>query len=720
MFYCAAPPPLIIFLQNQSFHKMKKGALLLCIFCLSLAAAAQPTQAELDALQKKLKKQMDSVMNLPQVKNRPKNPNEVLADAKKNMPKQVAKEGNNTADNLDLPEKDSLRLKDIPKKIFSPEELRSYMNELYKQLAKNLPPATVTKVNQIASQLNNDPAQIESAAAMALGNDAPEEAALLVAKTGATTSDGIFLTNAGAILDLSGLSDKAIPVLRTVVANNPRNFIAHNNLGQAYTALGQHDSALYYFSRCLSLSPQHPEANNSAGHIELKRNNTSKAQQHFENSIRGGFNVAAYKGLKQILKNKTRIAHLIKPKIKMPEYFNQFKYNLPRQQQNLNDARDVEEEQKIFRQVVAAALKKYMALEKEAQANLSKRTPAQYNAAIKKRIDNGEAYMRPFQVLGGIMEAETVLQYNDDLAALDHFNKVNRQQYKDLEAEYKKKYDAIWKRYIDKEDDCCGEGDVSCCEDQSFCLETNALKKEYLLKFAQLNEEYQSRNLLIEIQHLDNFLYWGFFAAMDRDDYKVRFYGRVQSYLRTLQRLDIVKILKPCDVQEPEEKEKPEDKILQDMDCPSSLTFEVNLGVGKFALDCQSYSFKAGKGLVFYYKKNMVTRQSTWSLGLGEEPLSKDVKYGGIDLKLNMSVFLTFDGAGNLSDGGLVSEAKVSASYGFEGGEKLKFKEGIGWRLGINSGLTLTPGRLKNLIDKIGPPPEQQVNKNIKILKPNQ
>ena len=85
-----------------------------------------------------------------------------------------------------------------------------------------------------------------------------------------------------------------------------------------------------------------------------------------------------------------------------------------------------------------------------------------------------------------------------------------------------------------------------------------------------------------------------------------------------------------------------------------------------------------------------------------------------------MSVFLTFDGAGNLYDGGLVSEAKVSASYGFEGGEKLKFKDGIGWRLGVNSGLSLTPGRLKNLIDKIGPPPEQQVNKNIKIYKPNQ
>jgi len=32
---------------------MKKGPLLLCILCLSFAAAAQPSQAELEALQKK-------------------------------------------------------------------------------------------------------------------------------------------------------------------------------------------------------------------------------------------------------------------------------------------------------------------------------------------------------------------------------------------------------------------------------------------------------------------------------------------------------------------------------------------------------------------------------------------------------------------------------------------------------------------------------------------
>jgi tetratricopeptide (TPR) repeat protein len=700
---------------------MKKGPLLLCILCFSFAAAAQSSQAELEALQKKLKKQMDSVMNLPQVKNRAKNPNDVLTDAQKNTPKQVAaKEGKSNFDKTQLPPKDSLRLKNIPKKTFSPTELRSYMNDLYNKMAKNLPPAIVSQVNQTAAELNNDPAKMETAALLALKDTEAEIAALLVAKGGTMTSDGIFLTNAGAILDISGLSDKAIPILRSVVAHSPANFIAHNNLGQAYTALGQHDSALHYFSRCLSLSPQHPEANNTAGVIELKRGNESKAQAHFENSIRGGFNVSAYAGLKHILKDKTRIAHLVKPKIKMPEYFNQFKYKLPRQQENLADAADVEAEQKLFREVISNAISKYAVMQKEAEAINRKKDPMKMNAVIQAKAARGEPILRPFQVLGGIMESETMLLQQKDQRDLENFNKTNREQYKALEQQYKAKFDAIWKRYIDEDDDCCGEGNVSCCEDQSFCLETNALKKEYLPRFAQLNQEYQGRNLLIQIEHLDNMLYWSFFAAYDLDDYKVRFYGRVVDYLKTLQRLDIIKILKPCKEQEAEEKEKEEEKLLKDEECPSSLTMQLNLGIAKFSLDCQSYSFKAGKGVVLRYEKNLLTRQSTWSLGLGEEPFAKDMKYGGLDLKLHMSVFLTFDGAGNLYDGGLISEAKVSASYGFEGGDKLKFKDGIGWRLGVNSGLSLTPGRLKNLIDKIGPPPEQQVNKNIKIYKPNQ
>lgn len=696
---------------------MKKWPLFLSFCCLCFCAAAQPSKEQLEEMQKKLRKQMDSVMNLPQVKNRAKNHNDVLTSPPAADRPITAGGGNSSFDKIELPKKDSIKLKNIPKKTFSAEELRAYITDLHTQIAKKLPAATVSKVNQMLNEAKT-PGDIETGAMLAYHGGAYEEAVLLITKGASQSGDGILLTNAGAILDMTGLSDKAIPILRTVVAQNPSNFIAQNNLGQAYTALGQLDSALYYFGRCLSFSSEHPEANNTAGVIELKRGNTAKAQQHFENSIRGGYNASAYAGLKHILKNKTRIAHLIRPKIKMPEYFNQFKYKLPRQQLTIIEAAAVEQEQKQFRETIMAAARVYQTIAKEAEKAFAKRTPGQFNAAIYAKVQKGESYLRPFQLLGATMEAETILEYNDDTRDLQHFNTVNRQQYKDLELEYKKKYDAIWKRYGEKDDDCCGEGDVSCCNDDGFCRETNSLKNQYLPKFAALNEEYQSRNLQVEIKHLDNLLYWGFFAAMDKEDYKMRFYQRVTSYLRTLQRLDVIKILKPCQYEPDEEKEKEEKEAVKEMDCPFSL--QIPLGVAKISIDCESWSVKAGKGVVFRYEKNFVSRQSTMSLGLGGELFDSDVKYGGLDLKLNMSMFLTFDARGNLSDGGLVSEAKGTASYGFEGGTKLKFKEGIGWRLGYNSGLSLTPGRLKNLIDKIGPAPETQVNKNVPIYKPRQ
>jgi tetratricopeptide (TPR) repeat protein len=702
---------------------MKKWTLFLFLLSLISSAFAQVTKEQLDELQKKLQKQRDSVMNLPQVKKYLKDPDVKLPTAETpTRPVSNIGGGNSSFDKMQLPPKDSIKLKNIPTKVFSPEELRTYCSDLYNKIAQKLPQATVDKVNRMYEEVKNKPADIETAAVLVLQGGADEEAALLAAKAASNTSDGTLLANAAAVLDMTGLSDKAIPILRTVVQRSSNNVTALNNLGQAYTALGQQDSALRIFSRCLSYAPEHPEANNTAGVIELKRGNDAKARQYFENSIRGGFNTSAYAGLKHILKEKTRIAPLIRPKIKMPGYFNQFKYKLPRQLLNVTEAEAVELEQKQFRMVISQAIRAYQALGKEAEMEFAKKSPQERNAAIMRKVNKGESYMRPFQVLGGIMEAETILEYNDDFHDLEYFNKTNRAQYKALEEEYKKKYEAVRKRYDEKDDDCCGEGNISCCNDgEKFCIETNNLKNEYLPKFAAINEEYQSRNLLIEIKHLDNFLYWGYFAAWDRDDYKVRFYSRVATYLRTLQRLDVVKILEPCESnEEEEEKKKEEEEPVKSMDCPISL--QIPLGVLKINLDCESISIRGGKGVFLSYEKNFVTRQSTWILGVGDEPLDREYKYGGFDIKIGMAVFLTIDGAGNVSDGGISALATATSSFplGFDVGEKLKFKESVGWRLGYNSGLTLAPGRLKNLIDKIGPAPERQVNRNVRLSNGNQ
>ena len=383
-------------------------------------------------------------------------------------------------------------------------------------MCRKFPADVVSSAKSIASKLGNNAAKIESAALLAWYKGADEEAVLLITKSASVTgSDGLPLVNAGAILDMYGLPEKAIPILRTVVANDPKSAIAHNNLGQAYTSIGMLDSAMYYFGKCLGLSSQHPEANNTAGHIELKRGNKSKAQTYFENSLRGGYTHSAYVGLKTILKEKTRIAHLIKPKVKFPEYFNQFKYKLPRQCENVNDAATVQLEFDNYKKMLSGVMRQADLAGKEAEKAMGKNWAVEMNQRTMDAVMKGESYLRPFQTLGSIIDAEATVGYVADMNDLMKFNEENRAEYKKLEEDYKKAYEQMMQS---------GGG----------CARENALKNKYLEQFALLNSEWQSRNMLIENKYIDDYLYWCYFAAADINDYKHRFYSYMYRYLYRL------------------------------------------------------------------------------------------------------------------------------------------------------------------------------------------
>jgi tetratricopeptide (TPR) repeat protein len=679
---------------------------------------APPTEEELQAMIKKIQRQSDSIQNVLKKK--------LPADRDKNLATgtggtHIPKAGGDPdIEKIKLPPKDSARIKTIPQRDLTSAELNSYLKSLHDQLKKLLPADAVASANAIAEKLKH-PLKIENAAVIAWQNGSFEESVLLI--TDAATklpTDGDLLSNTGAILDMCGLGEKAIPILRIVVRIDPEHAAAHNNLGQAYTGLGMQDSALHYFSRCLSLSPQHPEANNTAGVIELQKGNNAKAQMHFENSIRGSFNVSAYKGLKRLLKDKCRITPLVKPKVKLPEYFNQFKYKLPRQCLNIYEAAARKQEQKVFRERMSALIRAFQKLEKEAEKELAKKSPAQFNKEIMDKAMKGQPVVRPFQVLGGIMEAEAILDYQKDRDELQKFNKENRKAYKDLEQEYKDAYEKLMKDLQPKDDEnCCGEGDVSCCE-TGFCAASNELKNKYLPRFAQLNEEWQSRNMLVEKTYLDDLLYWGYFAAFNKDDFRVRFFQRVVNYLKVVASIDEIKILEPCKEKEIEDDEARSDSIAtkEAPDCPISVS--IRFWIGKLEGDCDKILFKAGEGIKFRIERNFVLRQTTISLGAGYEFFN--ALDGGLEAEGTVSAYITFDKDNVPSDGGLLASAKIKAGVGFESGQKLKFKEGVSVRAGISSGVSFEPGLLKPLWDKIKPAPEVPVpaNKNIKPYKANQ
>ncbi len=626
---------------------------------------------------------------------------------------------------MGLPKLDTLKMYALPKKIFSLTELANYIKNLHEQLQKRLPPAMVNNAKAIANNLGNDPLKMEGAAWFAFQNSKYAEAVLLITEAAITKpNDGLLLTNAGAILDMSGLSDKAIPILRTTIQNDPKNGIAINNIAQAYCALGMIDSAMMYLNTCVRLSPEHPEANNTAGQIELARGNKAKAKIYFGNAIKGGFSVSAYQGLKSIDKNDRnsyKIKKLINPKIKFPEHFNHYKYKLPRLCTNVGEAQAVKAEQEAFIKMINNAKETFDALRKEREKNLSSFSPEAYNKQLLEKIINEQPVVRPFQVMAGIVAAETTNEYGEELVDLQKFNTQNREEHTSLLKQYEAEYDAFKKSFDKDDDNCCGEGDISCCTDPTYCIKLNALRNKYLAQFLDVDLAWQNKNLTFQRKYLDDLLYWEPLAAGSSDEGYVRYYNWAGIYLAAIAKIAGTTILEPCKT----EKEKPQnvkDSLLKPYDCDIEL--HAKFLVGKFTLDCEKFSIEGGELLVGKIERNFTTRQTTLSLGVGlYEGL--EGSFAGIgaktEISISMSLYLTIDKTGALTDGGIVNSAGASAGVNFEAGERLGFtkklaeqKVGFESRLGINSGWTFDEGPLKNIFST----QEKPLNKNVKAYRP--
>jgi Flp pilus assembly protein TadD len=693
---------------------MKKIIIFCIILFNSLVAIGQPDKQKLEQLKAQLEmiqKRADSMNNALK--------NGTVKQAGKRP--QVNAPGT-TITNQELPKPDTLKIYALPKKILSLPELANYTKSLHEQLEKKLPPAMVKNAKAIAAELGNDPLKMEGAAWYAFQNSKYAEAVLLITEASISKpNDGLLLTNAGAILDMSGLSDKAIPILRTTIQHDPTNGIAINNLAQAYCALGMIDSAMLYLNTCVRLSPEHPEANNTAGQIELARGNKAKAKIYFENAIRGGFSASAYQGLRSIDKNDKnsyKIKKLISPKIKFPEYFNQYKYKLPRLCTNVAEAEAVKAEQEAFIKMINNAKDKIDKLRNAREKNMASFSPEAYNKQVLEKISNKQPVARPFQVMAAIVAAETTNEYREELLEIQKFNTQNREQLKALYKQYEAEYEVL-KKSFDKDDDkCCGEGDVSCCTDPTYCIKVNALRNKYLVLFLNVDMDWQNKNLAFQRKYLDDLLYWEPLAANSTDEAYVRFYNWAGMYLGAIAEIANTSILEPCKT-EKQTGQDAKDSALKTYDC--DIEFQAKFLVGKFTLDCEKFSMQAGELLIGKIERNFTTRQTTLSLGVGVyEGLGGSFAGigAGAEVGMSMSAFLTIDKTGALTDGGIVNSASASAGVNFKAGEKLGFTKKLAEqkvefesRLGINSGWSFNEGPLKNILT----PQEKPLNKNVKV-----
>jgi tetratricopeptide (TPR) repeat protein len=707
---------------------MKKTSILLLLLSLSLQfiLAQQPTQAELDKMMKQAQGQMkkygnDSTVN--SVMKGLQDQQKKVSDAMKNQPANNKGVTNGSlyadpsdygnVDNWKFPAKNTALLSSLPKKVFTKPELVSFLNDIYSQLSKKLPAGISSSVQSIAAKYNNDGNKMGDAAIVGWYTNYREESLLLIIKAAANSPDnGLLLNNCAAILNMGGIEQKAIPILKYILQSYPGSSMVLNNLGQAYAGLGETDTAMVYLGRCIKIEPENPEANNTAGQIEATKGNTEKAISYFEQSIKGAYNKPAELKLSK-LKKSSSIVPFVRPRVKLPEYFNQFKYKFPAQCTSVDNATTVEAEYIAFRNTVSDQQVNYLRKLNAANINFSQNLPP--GRIVKK----DEFIAQPFHELCSIMARDVLKAFSVDVVSYD------KKYYADiatLENEYQEKFQIIKKDYVEREKaarkaGCCGEGNTSCCvPDGEECKALNALANQYLPKFAVITEDWQEKNMVVLKKYFDELLYWGYleFHPYGEANFLVQcFYPAITQYLGMLVKAGITRIIKPC-IYEPPTSSSFDSIAIKEMECP--LDIVIPLLAGKIQLNCDKFSVSGGEGAVFSYERNFKTHQSTLSAGIGLT-LELTAKAGpvkaGVSATATETAFITFDGNNGIADFGLKNEAKVSAGATGVGKKEVS----IGSTFGIHSGCNFNEGPFKGMI---GPAPEVPLNKNVKIYKPNQ
>jgi len=222
------------------------------------------------------------------------------AEAQKMMDDAIRKMGKNPAEvNKKMAEIPKSNLKEIPKPgtksvtvtPVSEAALLAYLNTMLQKAASALSPAKKAK----AAQYFGKGRETGYSAVVFWINKEHDLALYLMLKACIEVpQDKLLLNNFATCLSMSGLPEKAIPMLDYILNKLPENATVLNNLGQAWLSTGNIAKAKPILEKAVLKEPSHPEANRSLGKIAIKEGNTAKAAVYLEKALTGGFDSETY------------------------------------------------------------------------------------------------------------------------------------------------------------------------------------------------------------------------------------------------------------------------------------------------------------------------------------------------------------------------------------------------------------------------------------------
>ncbi|CAN5758016.1 hypothetical protein BH11BAC3_BH11BAC3_11770 [soil metagenome] len=334
---------------------MKKIGFLLIVSFVSTIAVAQQKPVVLD---------INKIMKM--------NPQELAAYKqqllKKNsqQAKAIAAQYNFKVDETLLPDfvlkppvKDIKRLALLPVKPPSLIELSAALLQSKKQIENVATLAIVDEVKIITA--TETAAQQQSSAVAAFYSDQPV-AALLIAIHAVlqNTSEPAAWNNLAALFNMSGLEQKAIPILMNQLEKMPGNPMLLNNMGQAYLGLGDLNNAEMFLQQCLLQDPMNPEANHSMGIMKFFANEIDEGMKYFEKELEIGYRRSTL----ALIKSKNKVANIYKLRKKrtnlpQKDFFGEIqlgKFNVPAFPQTTDDTKPALEKHVSYRESVAGEL----------------------------------------------------------------------------------------------------------------------------------------------------------------------------------------------------------------------------------------------------------------------------------------------------------------------------------------------------------------------------
>lgn len=596
--------------------------------------------------------------------------------------KQIAKQANFKLDemtlpdfNLQLPSKDIKRLSLLPTQPPTLIQISDLLRTTKQHIEKVVKPTVTQEVKKIVEGQNA--ATLQQSAIGEFYADRPEQSLLIAIEAALKdVNDQTGWNNVAAIMNMTGLQHKAIPVLMNQLQNDPNNSMMLNNMGQAYLGLGDIGLAEMFLKQCLQHDPLNPEANRSMGMIKFFYEQYEEGMQYFEKELQ----VAYRRSTMSLLKDKNRSFNIyqLRKKRNVPkrDFFSELSFQnfkVPELPVKTDQTAEAKVTGQSFEQSVMAET-----LYWNSRAQLSE-----------------EEIKRDGQQLPGIY-ADYVDALLKDLFAvytpkeLTFFNDQDLNYMKMLLDDYGKTRMAA---KCPPAPPGAGMGDAyqrKCCDilkpiDDAFMAEYNAFITRVGKRALGTWKVYL--NDLINIVSLDP-------SAGNR----IMVYRNLQQYFVVLaQCWGSGQFLDPpmeCSVSLSTAEA---DSLIAssrnlDLSCPQWLNVEIDVKVAKIKADCNKYVIEAGKFWQANYEHNFRTGTTTLAAGVGGEAKF----FGGIGgAELKGMFYVSFDNNNQFSDAGIMGKAEVKigdtpftfAGGGGSAGGIVGSTEGT-IKLGINSGFT--------------------------------